>query len=299
MLLPRLRFFVTQAVYGLLRSAGVSSISVVTIGVALAILAVFFVALQNLARVADQLGREVEVSAYLARGLSDVDIAARRAEIAAWPGVAAVEVLTSSAAMGQFRESLGRDAIILDGLPADVLPPSLEVRLDERSWRVEEVRALGARLLSQPGIEDVRYGQEDIERLNSLLSFSRAAALAVGLILCLAVILLVSNTIRLAVYARRDEIEIMSLIGATDAFVRTPFVIEGAIQGFLGGVLACLVLVSMREALVRGLAVGLSYAYGPLEIDLVPTSFFLYALALGTGLGLLGSLFAAGRFVRV
>lgn len=299
MLLPRLRFFVTQALFGLWRSAGVTSLSVVTIGVALAILAVFFVALQNLARVAEQLGREVEVSAYLERSLSAELVERRSAEVAGWPEVRAVEVLTSSAAMAQFREALGRDAIILEGLPGDVLPPSLEIRLADRPWRVEDVRALGEKLLALGGVEDVRYGQEDIERLNALLSFARVSALVVSVVLCLAVILLVSNTIRLAVYARRDEIEIMSLIGATDAFVRTPFVIEGGIQGFLGGLLTCLVLVSLREALVQGLSVGLSYAYGPLELEFVPTEFFLYALVLGTALGLVGSLFAAGKFVRV
>jgi cell division transport system permease protein len=298
-LLPRLRFFVTQAAFGLWRSAGVTAISVLTIGVALAILAVFFVALQNLSRVADQLGREVEISAYLERSLPAEDAEKRGAELRAWSEVSAVEVLSSSVAMTRFRESLGRDAIILEGLPSEVLPPSLEIRLTARAWSVDEVRALAERLLRLPGIEDVRYGQEDIERLNALLSFTRASALVVAVVLCLAVVLLVSNTIRLAVYARRDEIEIMSLIGATDAFVRTPFVIEGAIQGFLGGLFACLVLVSLRHALIQGLAVGLSYAYGPLEIELVPAAFFAYALALGTGLGFLGSLFAAGRFVRV
>lgn len=299
MLLPRLRFFFTQALHGLWRTAGVTSISIVTIGVALAILAVFFVALENLSRVADQLGREVEVSAYLDRRLPADAVEARRAEISGWSEVQAVEVLSSSAAMAQFREALGRDSVLLEGLPVDVLPPSFEVRLAQRPWRVEEVRLLSERLLQLAGIEDVRYGQEDIERLNALLAFARVSALVVSIILCLAVILLVSNTIRLAVYSRRDEIEIMSLIGATDAFVRTPFVIEGAIQGFLGGVLTCLVLVSLREALVQGLSVGLAYAYGPLELEFVPGAFFFYALILGTGLGFVGSLFAAGKFVRV
>lgn len=299
MLLPRLRFFFTQALHGLWRTAGVTSISIVTIGVALAILAVFFVALENLSRVADQLGREVEVSAYLDRSLPADVVEARRAEISGWSEVQAVEVLSSSAAMAQFREALGRDAVLLEGLPVDVLPPSFEVRLAERPWRVEEVRGFSERLLRLAGVEDVRYGQEDIERLNALLAFARVSALVVSIILCLAVILLVSNTIRLAVYSRRDEIEIMSLIGATDAFVRTPFVIEGAIQGFLGGVLTCLVLVSLREALVQGLSVGLAYAYGPLELEFVPGAFFFYALILGTGLGFVGSLFAAGKFVRV
>jgi cell division transport system permease protein len=290
---------VAQALWGLWRSVGVTLLSVVTIGIALGMLATFAVVLGNLSRVAAELGREVEVSAYLGRGVTSSVAAARAREVAHWPNVESAKFTTSTVAMAAFKASLGRDAVILEGLPQDILPNSIEVRLSERPWTTEEVRALAAKLEHVPGVEDVRYGQDDIERVNALLKFLRIAALVVGVALCMAVVLLVSNTIRLTVYARRDEIEIMSLIGATDFFVRAPFLIEGAVQGALGGFAALMGLLVMREALIRGIELGLSYAYGPIELEFVPVQLMGTLLLLGVVLGLVGSLLAVGKFVKV
>ncbi len=298
-MLPRLRFFFEQAVLGLWRSLGVTALAVLTIGIALGLLATFGVAVGNLARVADRIGRDVEISAYLPRGTLEPDGQQRAGEVSALPGIARAEYLTSTQAMAQFHASLGADAVILEGLPADVLPPSIEVRLVPKEWTVTEVRALADRIHAVSGIEDVRYGQQEIERIYALLSFARAVAIVVAGVLCLAVILLVSNTIRLTVYARRDEIEIMSLIGATDAFIRAPFLIEGAIQGFLGGTVASVAIVVLEGVLREGIRRGLSYAYGPIDLEFVPLSFIGALLLLGIVLGLIGSVLAVGKFVRV
>jgi cell division transport system permease protein len=145
----------------------------------------------------------------------------------------------------------------------------------------------------------VRYGQEDLERIHALLGFARVVAVVVAVVLCMAVILIVSNTIRLTVYARRDEIEIMSLIGGTDAFIRAPFLIEGGIQGVAGGLVAALGLVVLQGVLEAGIKQGLSYAYGPIELEFMPFAFVGGLLALGVLLGLIGSLLAVGKFVKV
>ncbi len=203
--MPRLRYFFAQAVNGLWRSLGVTALAVVTIAVALGLLATFAIVLDNLARVADDLGREVGLSAYLAAGVPEPELRARADEVAAWPEVAEARATTSTAAMVWLREALGEDAVVLDGLSASVLPPSIEVRLVPRIWSGAAVARIARRLESVAGIEDVRYGQEDVERVHALLGVARVAALAVGLALCLAAILIVSNTIRLAVYARRTR----------------------------------------------------------------------------------------------
>lgn len=298
-MLPRLRFFFEQAVLGLWRSLGVTALAVITIGIALGLLATFAVAVGNLGRVADKLGAEVEISAYLARGVPEGQARLQVQEISQWDEVAAARFLTSTQAMSAFRDSLGQDALILEGLPADVLPPSIEVRLEPKEWTVGEVRAFASQLASLQSVDDVRFGQEEIERVHALVRFARLVAGVIAVVLCLAVVLLVSNTIRLTVYARRDEIEIMSLIGATDAFVRAPFVIEGAIQGLLGGLVAAGALVVLENALRESIHRGLSYAYGPIELEFVPLAFFFGLLALGVVLGLIGSLLAVGKFVRV
>lgn len=261
--------------------------------------ATFVVIVDNLRRVAEELGRDVEISAYLPKDVSRTSAKALAKTVTSWPDVEGARFLQSEAAMDEFRSVLADDAVLLDGLPPDLLPPSIEVRLVPRTWTRAEVEQIGTKLGALEPIEDVRFGQEDIERVNALLSFARITALILGIALCLGTILIVSNTIRLTVYARRDEIEIMSLVGATNAFVRAPFVLEGAIQGMLGGAVAVLSLIALEEGLRVGLERGLSYAYGPIELSFVPLEFLGYLLAAGVALGLIGSVLAVGRFLRV
>ncbi len=298
-LLARLRFFIASAVNGLWRTAGITSLAVLTIALALALLGSFAVGLSNLERVAEELGREVEMSAYLAPAVSSTVAEAHVSTIAGWPKVAGARYVTAAAALEWLEANLGPDADVLEGLPAGVLPASIEVRLDRSAWTASEVAPIAAKIGALEGVDDVRYGQEDIERVNALLSFSEVAALVVGIALCLAAILIVSNTIRLTVYARREEIEVMSLIGATNAFVRAPFVIEGILQGMLGGVLAGGLLIALREALTSGLQFGLSYAYGPVQLEFAPGVTMAGLIVVGALLGLVGGSLAVGRWVQV
>jgi cell division transport system permease protein len=274
-------------------------LAVVTIGVALAVLATFAVVVSNLKRVADQLGREVEISAYLKENVDADRRTALAKTIREWEFVADARAVSSAEAISEFRNALGKDAILIEGLPPDILPSSIEVRLAARAWTTNDVRSLADRLSALDGVEDVRFGQEDIERVNALLGFARIAAIVLGAALCFATILIISNTIRLTVYARRDEIEIMSLVGATNAFVRAPFVLEGAIQGFIGGAVASATLLLLEGALKVGIERGLSYAYGPIALQFVPMELIGYLIAAGVLLGLIGSLLAVGRFLRV
>lgn len=298
-MLSRLRFFARLALSALSRSLGITALCVVTIGLALAVLASFAVIVDNLRRVVDEIGREVEISAYLEGGTTVAQAQETAAQLRALPEVVEVRFVSSAEAMIDFKRTLGKDAILLEGLPDEVLPPALEVRLNSRGWTAAQVSAVAERARSLPRVADVRFGQEDIERVSALLGFTRVAALVMGVALCLATIVIISNTIRLTVYARKDEIEIMSLVGATNAFVRAPFVLEGAIQGLLGGGLAAGAIVLLEGALRMGLERGLSYAYGPMQVDFVPARFVGYLIAAGVGLGLVGSVLAVGRFLRV
>jgi cell division transport system permease protein len=297
--LPKLRFFFRMALSALVRSLGVTILAVGTIGVALAVLATFAVVVDNLKRVADELGRDVSVSAYLAPELGAEEVAPYVKELETWPEVDRARFVSSETAMLEFKRALGDDAVLLDGLPDDVLPSSIELRLAARAWTAQEVQLVADRLVESPLVDDVRFGQDEIERVNALLGFARIAALILGVSLCLGTVLIVSNTIRLTVYARRDEIEIMSLVGATGAFVRAPFVLEGAIQGLIGGSIAGVGLIGLEEALRVGIERGLSYAYGPISLSFVPVEFLGYLVAAGFGLGLLGSVLAVGKFLKL
>ncbi|MEO1232522.1 MAG: permease-like cell division protein FtsX [Myxococcota bacterium] len=298
-MLARVRFFIRHALRAMGRSLGLTALAVVTIAVSLAVLATFALVVDNLRRIATELGDQVGLSAYLDPNAIPAGRALRD-EVATWAEVDRVWVLTSSAALEDFRAQLGEDAVLLEGLPADVLPPSVEVRLRSQAWPVERVELLAQRLAAAEGVSDVRYGQEDIERIAALLGVVRSAAFVLGLSLSFATVLVIYNTIRLTLYARRDEIEIMSLVGATGGFVRAPFVLEGAIQGLLGGALAAAVVFALEEALLVALERALTFARGTgVSLQFVPPEFGLTLLLAGALLGLVGSALAVGKFLKL
>jgi cell division transport system permease protein len=295
--LPKLRYVFKQAVSVSVRSLGVTAVAVVTISASLTVLAAFGVVVATLADVAERMGQEVEISAYLKRGTPPGAGFALAEAVQAWPEVAAARFTSSEAALEAFRETLGGDASLLDGLPPDVLPSSVELRIAPAAWTREKVEALAARLEAREEVEEVRFGREAIEQVNAFLGFARVAAWVVGAALCLGTVLIVSNTIRLTVYARRDEIEIMILVGATPAFVRAPFVIEGALQGLLGGAVALGIVVLLQEGLRLGIERGLGQGF-PVELVFSPQLGLVYLSAAGLALGLASSLAAVGRFMR-
>ena len=277
---------------------GVTLVATVSVAVALAVLASFAVVVQTLGRTANHLAREVEISAYLKEAVGVERALALTEEVSRWPQVASARYLGPEAALAEFAESLGEDARLLEGLPPGILPASLEVAVRPESWTRADIELLGARLSAFTEVEDVRFGQEDIEEINSILSGARTVATVLTAALLVATVLLVANTIRLAVYARRDEIEVMSLVGATRAFVRAPFVVEGALQGLVGGLAAFSVLFALQEALRLVIARGLATTV-PLELVFDPLGYFAGLMFAGLSLGVTGSLLAVGRFLRV
>lgn len=301
-MVSRALFFLRLALSALGRSFGVTALAVVTITVSLTVLATFSVVVRHLGRLTEGLGRQVEISVYLTRGQPEERIRALSTEVGGWPEVARARILSSEAAMTEFRTSLGPDAVLLEGLPGDLLPPSIELVLKPGDWALSAVQEVAGRLVGRPEVDDVRYGQEDIERLAALFAFTRLVAIVLGAALCFATILIVSNTIRLTVYARRDEIEILTLVGATGWFVRVPFFIEGAVQGVMGGALSGLVLVAFGEVFTLAIDRGLGYlysGYSPVTLDFVPMQFLGLLVVVGGALGLVGSLLAVGKFLKL
>lgn len=289
----RLRFFFRMAFSAMMRAAGATMLSIATISISLAILGAFALAWLELdTRVADT-ARSLSLSAYLLREL-DAEVAGLAAQsISEWPEVESAHFLSSSGALEAFRRQLGSDAVLLEGLPDDVIPPSYEVRPAEGRRRSRDARALAERLLARKEVEEVRWGAERFERLEFVRRAASVAFSVLGAALVLATISIIANTIRLTVLARRDELDVLALVGATGSFIRAPFLIEGLLQGVTGGLLAGLWLLlldgAMSEALAKLMETTVALRVAP----------WIPAMAgVGAVLGLLGAAFAVGRFVR-
>jgi cell division transport system permease protein len=207
-----------------------------------------------------------------------------------------VRAVPAAAALRQLSEELGDQAHVLDGVGPGALPDSVDVLAP--GITLEQARRLAGRLRALPGVADVDYGNAWLEKLELLVSRARVASLALFAALAMATAVLVGNTLRLAVFARREEIEILKLVGATDSFVSTPFLIEGLLQGVAGAGLAVLALLGVYAGVVPRLQAAVPLASALRLGDTLPSGLLLGLLAGGAAVGLLGSAMAVVRTLR-
>lgn len=291
------RYFVLRALRGIRRSAGLTIVTVLTIALSLGILGACAIVFESLSGFASRVAQQVLVTVYLSRKATEKDARRIKSELEGLEGVVAVNYVSSESALDELRAALGEDAALLDGVARSALPGSLDVQLEER-WRTgAAVRALADQAEGISGVQSVKYGEEDVEQAAALVGLGRMAGLTIGTVLWMATVVVVANTIRLAMYARRDEIEIMSLVGASAGFVRAPFLIEGMIQGVSGGLLAFIGLLSVRGVMAISLEQTLARALPSFKLIFDAWGLFAGLLAAGLALGTLGSLVAVGRFL--
>jgi cell division transport system permease protein len=232
----QLYYFVRAALAGLRGSRTTTVVSIATIAVAVIPLGGLWVVTGNMRALLDQFGNELQLTAFLdadVRSDAGRSLAAKAMRI---PGVARVEFVSQEQALERFRARLGGSAL-LDALEANPLPASLAIALAPDSRSPERVAAVSEALHALPGVEEIAGGETWIEGYGRALQLVRSAGLGLGVVLALATLLIITNTIRLAVYARRDELEILALVGASRTFLRVPFLIEGLLQGAVGGLL--------------------------------------------------------------
>jgi cell division transport system permease protein len=282
-----------RALSAMSRGPYVALVGTATIFVAVFATGLFAAALGGAERLLSAWTGEVRISVYLAPGADLERAAAAAAEIAA---PRRVEAVPAAVALRRLSESLGDEAHLLGGVEPGALPDAVEVLTP--GIDLAAARALADRLRAVPGAAEVDYGNAWLEALEALVARARIAAIVLFSALALATAVLVSNTLRLAVFARRDEIEIMKLVGATDGFVAAPFLVEGALQGLLGAGLAVGALLAAHAALVPRLAATIPLAAGLGLGDTLPPPLVLALLAGGAAVGLLGSALSVTRVLR-
>jgi cell division transport system permease protein len=288
-----LRYSFEEAFASLWRGRQAGLLSTLTIALALFVLGGFLVVTANLERLGAEWGNAAELSVYL----KDDITAGERASIEALltPGdlVAAHEFVSKPDALTRFKQTFGDLAGAVDGLGSNPLPASVEVRLRSGTSVGQGVDSLAERLRQMPGVADVRYDRQWLTRLLSAINVVRGIGVVLGSVLAIAAALTVANVVRLALYARRDELEIMNLVGAPRAFVRGPFVMEGVLQGGFGALVALFALGAAFLALRTRYLVPLASALNVSAIHFLPVELCVLLVAGGMAVGCLGGLVAA------
>ena len=252
-------------------------------------LALFTLVTVNLRGVARTFQKEIEIVAFLEEGRTIEEIQDVRQRLLEHHGVQSVSYVSKEEALSEFRAQLGADADLLDVLGENPLPASLRVRLLEAGRTSEKLELLSAWLREMPGIEEVRYGDQWVERLERYVHVFLLLDILIGGIVLASALFVISNTVRLTVLARERSIEIMRLVGATDWFIRTPFLVEGAVQGALAAGIAMAILWVVHGYATR--FVGPLLFYDPPQI----AGF----IALCSIVSSLGSLTSLRRFLRI
>jgi cell division transport system permease protein len=292
-----LKYFINEATESLLRTWRSALLAVLTITAGLFALGFFLIINSNLQRVVGRWSEAAEMSVYLkdditAEQLKSVDGLVEKTGLAAQR-----QYLSKADAINRFRQDFPDLAGAAERLERNPFPASIEVRLTTSAANSAAVDGLASNLQTAPGVADVRYDRRWLSRLGSMVTLFRAIGFAIVGLLGIAAALTVANVVRLAAYARRDEIEIMQLVGAPFAFIRGPFVAEGILQGGVGALLA---IVLLWAVFVAGKA-----WYGPMALEglgmvnlaFLPPGVLVVLLLGGMALGCVGGLIVA-RSVR-
>lgn len=288
-------YFITEVAHSLKRNSWMSLASIGTVAVSLFVFGVFMLLVVNVNRMADMLESQVQISVYLEDGLKTADKDGLEADIRKMQGIESVKYVDKDEAKARLSERLGDQKYLLDALgDQNPLPDSFEITVTEPDLVETAAQAIS----HDDGVESVKYGQDVVQHLFDITRLMRIFGVALMLLLAGATVFIISNTIRLTVFARRKEIAIMKYVGATDWFIRWPFLLEGIVLGCIGGIIAAIALRSFYAAMAATIYSTLAF------FPLLPQYPFmnyvtLIILVSGIVIGAIGSLISLKRFLKV
>jgi len=289
-----LLYMLSDAVRSIRANLATTVFTSATLGFSLAILAIFFLVFTNINSALSGWGDRTQVVVYLKDSAPPAE--KLKGEVMAMDGVKSVRYISKKDAFEELRAGMKGHESVLDGVDSDTLPASLEIRLADAYGDPSKGGALAEGLKGKSWAEEVQYSRDWVENFSSFLRFLELGALFIGVFLVLATVFIISNTIRLAVYARKDEIEVLSLVGASETYIKVPFFIEGVVQGVFGGLLAMCILVVARYVLASNIPQYFDFAVRMPASAPVVLSFLVAA---GVVMGVAGTLISMGRFLKV
>lgn len=277
-----------EAIAAVRRAPLLATLSAFMVAMALFVVGTFGVAAHNLQQALATVEERVEIVVYLQDDARTVEVSIAQDELARLGEVEDVRLVTKEEALELARQDLPDFADVFSDLDANPLPASLEIRLREGFRTAEVLEEVAHQAQLYPFVEDVRFGREWVERLFLIRRMGAFTTAFLGVAFALVAGLIIATAIRIAVFARREEIHVMRLVGARNSFVRRPFLLEGAFTGVSGGLLA-LTLVYLTYQLV------ISFLF---PIDFLPVSWILLGIVGGGAFGVLASAWALGRYLK-
>jgi cell division transport system permease protein len=274
-----------EVVLAFRRAPALALLSITTIAFSLFAFGLFGLVAINIKSALRSIEDRVEVRAFLIDGAKEAQVSELLAAVQRLPQVSDVGFVSPDSALQRARAELEEFRDVMDGA---MLPGSIEVRLKPNARDPETIKALSTRLQTYPVVEEVRYGREWVEKLYRVRTIAGVAGMGLGLVFALVAVIIIGATIRMAILARTKEIEIMRLVGATNAYVRLPYLIDGTLKGIAGG------LIALGMAYLANNVVSRSF----MRTEFFTTDQMLLGVLAGAVIGLLGSWISVGRHLR-
>jgi cell division transport system permease protein len=292
----RFGYFLSETATNLRRNLLMTIAAISTVAISLLLLGGVQILSMIVSNVTLSWEARVEISAYLHKNATQGEIQALEGQLSQYPEVEGVTYVSQARAYEEFKELYRNEPQFYEHIQPGDLPASLRVSLTDAKY----TELVAARIEGAPGVEDVRFGGEIIKRLLQVNSLLRTITLAMSVVLMVASAALIANTIRLAIYARRDEIGIMKLVGATNWFIRIPFMLEGVFAALVGAIVSSAIVVAANALLFARMGEALPFL-GPVFSFSATEIAGVLALLVGVGtiVGLVGSSLALRRFLEV
>jgi cell division transport system permease protein len=288
-------FLLGEALRDLRRGGRVAISAIMLITLSLAALGAFWLLSSNLGQAVAQFRERVKIVVYLKREPPAAEASALAERVRRMPGVSSVRYVGKAEALGTLRQVLGKDASVADSLPQNPLPASLEITPTDEGSTLEGARALVTQLTTLPETDEIGGGVDWIERFAHGQRLLWVFGLGVGAVLALAATLTVTTATTLVLHARRDEMEIMRLVGAPEHVVRMPLLLQGMMQGLMGAMLAVWVLIVCYALAGPRLEPLVSEVLGVTRLAFLQPLNIVALMLAGTLLGGVGGLLARGR----
>ena len=291
-----MRVFIKKAIGDILDNRFLNTVTILTIAFSILIVSAFSLFVMNTNTLLESFKKGIRVMVYLKPSTAPSEFTSIEARIKAMGGIEAVVFIPKDEALRRLKTQLKRQSSLFNRLERNPLPDAFEIRMTADSRNLENIEKLARKLERLVAVEEVEYGQKWLGRFSQMIRLFSLAGYVLGGMFLLAAIFFVANTVRLVIYSRRDEIEVMRLVGAESGFIKAPFYIQGLLQGLIGGVLGLTGLFAAYLAVSTRVQQG--FGTGVFEIHFLPVPAYAGIIVVSMLVGWLGCYLSLKQFLK-